>query len=117
MEEWGSGYRRTVLACSKGGYPIPEWQEIGSTLRVTFRPYNNLENDPIKSSLNERQIWFIKELSISKNTRMRDIIKEFDVGEATAKRDISTLREKRLIDYVGSLKTGRYILIHPQKNK
>jgi predicted HTH transcriptional regulator len=30
MEEWGSGYQRIVSACKKGGYPEPEWQELGS---------------------------------------------------------------------------------------
>jgi predicted HTH transcriptional regulator len=30
MEEWGTGYRRVTEACRVGGYPAPEWQELGS---------------------------------------------------------------------------------------
>ena len=39
MEEWGSGYKRIVDFCKKNGYPVPEWQEIGPTLRVTLYPH------------------------------------------------------------------------------
>ena len=39
MEEWGSGYKRVTKACLEGGYPEPEWKELGSSFRVTFYPH------------------------------------------------------------------------------
>lgn len=30
MEEWGSGYKRVTDSCTRGGYPVPEWQEVTS---------------------------------------------------------------------------------------
>ncbi|NCT57496.1 MAG: hypothetical protein GW760_07320 [Legionella sp.] len=39
IEEWGSGYKRIQNACEQGGYPLPEWEEFGSALRVTFYPH------------------------------------------------------------------------------
>lgn len=39
MEEWGSGYRRIQEDCLAGGYPVPEWQEMASVVRVEFRPH------------------------------------------------------------------------------
>lgn len=39
IEEWGSGYKRIQNACERGGYPLPEWEEFGSALRVTFYPH------------------------------------------------------------------------------
>ena len=39
MEEWGSGYRRIVNSCRSGGYPEPEWVELGSVMRVVFYPH------------------------------------------------------------------------------
>ena len=39
VESRGSGYRRVVEACLSGGYPEPEWLEMGSAFRVVFRPY------------------------------------------------------------------------------
>ncbi len=39
MEEWGSGYKRIYDFCIENGYPVPEWQEVGPTLRVTIYPH------------------------------------------------------------------------------
>lgn len=39
MEEWGSGYKRVIEACYEGGYPEPEWQELGTSVRVIFYPH------------------------------------------------------------------------------
>lgn len=43
MEEWGSGYHRIVGYCQEFGYPIPEWQEFGSAVRVIFRPHESFQ--------------------------------------------------------------------------
>ena len=39
MEEWGTGYKRITETCRVGGYEIPIWNEIGTTMRVTFKPH------------------------------------------------------------------------------
>jgi ATP-dependent DNA helicase RecG len=39
VEEWGSGYKRIKEACKQGGYPEPQWEELGTVLRVTFFPH------------------------------------------------------------------------------
>ncbi|HSX10610.1 MAG TPA: ATP-binding protein [Chlamydiales bacterium] len=39
VEKWGSGYKRIMDACRKGGYPEPKWEELGTTIRVTFYPH------------------------------------------------------------------------------
>ncbi len=39
VEEWGSGYKRIKEACHRGGYPEPQWEELGNVLRVTFYPH------------------------------------------------------------------------------
>ncbi|MBS0350555.1 MAG: putative DNA binding domain-containing protein [Proteobacteria bacterium] len=39
VEEWGSGYKRIREACKQGGYPEPQWEELGTVLRVTFFPH------------------------------------------------------------------------------
>jgi predicted HTH transcriptional regulator len=39
METWGSGYKRIAADCGSGGYATPEWIELGSALRVVFRPH------------------------------------------------------------------------------
>jgi len=39
MEEWGSGYKRVIHACQSGGYPEPDWEELGTAFRVIFHPH------------------------------------------------------------------------------
>lgn len=41
MEEWGSGYKRILESCEQGGYPLPKWEELGTTIRVTFYPFSH----------------------------------------------------------------------------
>ena len=43
MEEWGSGYKRILEACRAGGYPEPEWQELGTVVKIVFRPHPEVE--------------------------------------------------------------------------
>ena len=45
IEEWGSGYKRIKEACSKGGYPEPVWEELGTVLRVTFFPHLEMQEN------------------------------------------------------------------------
>lgn len=39
MEEWGTGYRRISEDCAQGGYPVPNWEELGAVVRIVFRPH------------------------------------------------------------------------------
>lgn len=125
VEEWGTGYRRVLRACEEGGYPPPEWQELGWALRVTFRPHpeatdtdkrtddvpvNVPINVPINEPLSERQSWFIEQLSLGRPLRARDLAWHFSVTEKTARRDIADLKGRGLIEFVGARKTGHYRL-------
>ena len=61
VEEWGSGYRRIANYCKENGYPIPEWQEFGSAVRVIFYPHESFEKvqelslEPAQVRLSGRQ--------------------------------------------------------------
>ena len=50
MEEWGSGYRRIQDDCHAGAYPVPEWQELASVVRVEFRPHTERVRDGAHST-------------------------------------------------------------------
>jgi predicted HTH transcriptional regulator len=39
METWGTGYKRMREDCEAGGYPLPDWVELGSVTRTVFRPH------------------------------------------------------------------------------
>lgn len=119
MEEWGSGYHRIVTACTEGEYPLPEWEEIGPVLRVTFVPHpqtttlplhQEKEDDPVNVPVNERQQWFLEQLRQGIQCGPADIAAKWDAAQKTAKRDIADLRKKAFIIFVGPPKTGSYKL-------
>ncbi len=112
MEQWGSGYQRIITACRQGGYPEPEWQELASCVRVIFRPHPDVPvNVPVEgAALNDRQQWFLEQLSLGRSVKATDIEAQWGVSVKTAKRDIAALRKRELIVFVGAPKTGRYQL-------
>lgn len=87
MEEWGSGYHRITTACNEYDYPIPEWFEIGPSLRVVFAPHhltiavkeqsvkdNVPVNVPTNDPVNERQRWFLAQLEQGVQCKPADIV-------------------------------------------
>lgn len=114
MEEWGSGYKRVTDSCTRGGYPVPEWQEVGPSLRVTIFPHPEVREQlldvPVNVPVNERQEWFLEQLRSGKSCKASDLAAQWQVTEKTAKRDIADLKKKHLIIFAGAPKTGEYLL-------
>jgi len=108
-----------VNACGAGGYPEPEWAELGYALRVIFYPHPEVGemekldvpvNVPGNVPVNDRQKWFLQQ--IGKNIRVlsSNIATHWDVSQKTAKRDIADLKRKELIEFLGAPKNGYYRL-------
>jgi len=113
MEEWGSGYKRVTEACCTGGYPEPEWQELGAAFRVVFYPHPEIGepstvNVPVNVPVNERQQWFLEQLSTGNNIRAAGMAAYWNVTEKTAKRNIADLKKRGVIEFVGAPKKGFY---------
>ncbi len=53
MEKWGSGYKRITDACDEGGYHYPEWVELGSAVRVVFRPHPGVVDSEIREAVRD----------------------------------------------------------------
>lgn len=55
IEQWGSGIQRMISACRRAGLPEPEFEEIGSGFRVTFRRQRTLppQRDELDTSIIE----------------------------------------------------------------
>lgn len=58
--------------------------------------------------LSIRQVWFYGELKKGGSPSLIDLIRFWDVGEATAKRDLSDLARLGLIRFVGAKRSGCY---------
>ena len=122
MEEWGSGYRRIVNSCRTGGYPEPEWIELGSVMRVVFYPHpevceeqidNVSVNVSVNVPVNQRQQWFIDQIQRHVKVSAKEIAEHWKVSEKTAKRDITDLKQKSVIAFSGAAKNGSYYLLTP----
>lgn len=120
MEEWGSGYKRVIQACQSGGYPEPDWQELGTAFRVIFYPHPAVLEDsrgdvpinvPINVPANDRQQWFLEQLAAGNQSRASDLAAYWSISEKTAKRDIADLKKKGVIEFVGAPKKGLYRII------
>ena len=82
-----------LFKCGKIGRPK------GAPLRV---------NVPINVPVNERQQWFLEQLSASKQTKATDISEHWKVTEKSAKRDITDLKARGVIEFVGAPRNGFY---------
>ena len=119
MEEWGSGYKRIVNACGAGGYPEPEWAELGYVLRVIFYPHPEVGemekldvplDVPVNVPVNDRQKWFLKQTGKGIRISSSDLAAQWNISQKTAKRDIADLKRKGLIKFLGAPKNGYYRL-------
>lgn len=121
IEEWGSGYRRIKNYCNEHGYPIPEWEEFGTAMRVIFRPHPGttskaqagkaLEEMPLGLSVRQQEI--VEILSKEEALKMREILNRLasPPAERTLKDDLKFLRDNQVIDYKGkSTKTVWFLL-------
>jgi ATP-dependent DNA helicase RecG len=119
MEEWGSGYKRVLNACSKGGYPEPEWTELGVAVRVIFYPHHEAiesettdvpVNVPVNVRVNDRQKWFLNQTGKGIRVSSSELAAHWDISQKTAQRDIADLKQKGLIEFSGAPKNGSYRL-------
>lgn len=105
MEEWGSGYQRILHACQSGGYLPPQWEELSSTIRVTFYPHSQI-------TLPERTP---KASIVESSKREEAILAVFQQNEALPFRKIferlaSTLSERMVHYELAQLKKKGYLI-------
>jgi hypothetical protein len=63
---------------------------------------------PLNDPVNERQKRYLEQLFGSLKAKAADLAQHWSVSPVTAKRDSADLKERGLIEFVGSPKTGWY---------
>jgi len=103
MEEWGSGYKRITEICRQGGYPEPRWEELGTSIRVTFYPHPQtvlheesfvLREEPELLSERERAILALFHANASLPFRVLFQNLSPKVSERTLRYDLAQLKKK-----------------------
>jgi len=110
MEEWGTGYRRIQEACERDGYQIPIWEEVGTSIRVTFKPHQatqdrqelRLQQPEKKQTRRQQKILKI----LCDNTplgakKIYQCLKEH-ISERSLRNDLLELKERGLVEMVGN---------------
>ena len=122
MENWGSGYERIETDARQLGYALPMWDDKGTVLRARLLPHLDLQMPTgdeftvtsdvrVNVTVNARQQWFMGQLAGGYLVKAEDIARKFEVTNRTARRDISQLQDADLVGFMGSFKTGRYVLL------
>jgi predicted HTH transcriptional regulator len=96
-------------------YPEPEWAELGTAVRVIFYPHpeaveSEASDVPVNVPVNNRQKWFLNQIGKGVRVSTSELAAQWNISQKTAKRDITDLKHKGLIEFLGAPKNGCYRL-------
>ncbi|MCA9081291.1 MAG: response regulator [Planctomycetaceae bacterium] len=111
--------RNSIIASGGPGYRLQEWITFESGTRPATRSPVLVSEQaapdatstvPSGDVLNERQRWALSQIEQGVKLQIRHVIEHFGCSSATAKRDLTGLKEMSLIRFVGSARAGHYRL-------
>ena len=112
MDKRGTGFLRIREDMDKWNLPCPEFEEKQGWFVIRFRnPYVEKIPEIDDTVLNDRQKKCVEYLKIKLEITTKGYMELTGASLRTAKRDLLDLKNKRIIKYVGSLKTGYYALM------
>ncbi len=117
----GLGYRISDAVTVVVGARRPVAVEVASTANVPDDPDPNGHvpdrvpvDDPDVpddvSDLNARQKWVLTQIRRGTEIRVSMVVTHFGCSQKTAKRDLSDLKDRKMVRFVGSPRTGHYVL-------
>jgi ATP-dependent DNA helicase RecG len=119
MEEWGTGYRRITEVCQAGGYQTPTWEELGTTIRVIFKPHQAAQEKvehPISVKIKDLTLRQQKILDFLHNKepisakKIHKGLKE-KISERSFRNDLLELKAHGLLKMMGSGPSTLWVLV------
>ncbi len=109
MEEWGGGYRRIIENCRQEGYPEPKWEELGTSIRVTFYSHEATVASSEKEVESEREAMILSFFKEKQTLPFREIFRRMTppVSERLLRYELAQMKKKGLLKQVGK---GRSIV-------
>lgn len=120
VETWGRGIEKICEACKKHGVPMPEYTLHLEDVMVKFTPlgqqnvlkdHNVLINDPLNVlldvSLEETVLSAMRENS---HITQAQLAQKLNRSDRQIRRVIKELREKGIIERIGSRKSGQWVV-------
>ena len=127
IESWGRGWQKVCDGFLAAGLPKPTIESTQGGVLVTFQRNNvnlakssfaDIENvaGNVAEELTERQQVIMKliknDVAVNVAVNTKYLSKKLNVNRKTIQRDITYLQEKKLIQWVGSDKTGHWEIIN-----
>ena len=119
VQEFGEGIDRMFKEMAAAGLPAPEYRDNAFMLNATIRngainETNGVINDVINGAINISATEQAVLVALKKKPRITkvELQKEISLGKSTIDRAIKSLKEKCLIERVGSNKTGYWKIIN-----
>ena len=119
IENYASGVRR-IFKDYIGFDKQPEYSISDNGIIVTLynMNYNEAPNDGINDGINvgqklnttERRNIILKLIEENENISAKQIVETINVSRPTIERDLKELKEENKIEYVGSRKSGKWII-------
>lgn len=108
VEAWGRGISKIKEQCAAAGLPSPIFENTGSDFWVTFRKNLLNEEDLRAKGLNERQIDALVFFKTKGIIHSSEYATKYGITDRTARRDLSDLVKRKLLENKGDTKSSRY---------
>ena len=129
IENYASGVRR-IFKDYIGFDKQPEYSISDNGIIVTLynMNYNEAQNDGINEEINEeinvgqklnteeRKKIILKLIEENEKISIQQLVENIEVSKSTVERDLKELKEENRIEYVGSRKSGKWIINYNQEN-
>ena len=129
IENYASGVRR-IFKDYIGFDKQPEYSISDNGIIVTLynMNYNEAQNEVINEDINdvinvgqklnteERKNIILKLIEENEKISIQQLVENIEVSKSTVERDLKELKEENRIEYVGSRKSGKWIINYNQEN-
>ncbi len=110
IEKYGSGIKRVINLFKKENLPIPEFENISGGFMVTVFAKSN--KDTLNDTLNNRHKILLKMIKDNKYVKQEEMAEKCTISIETIKRDIKKMQKNKLIQRIGSKKSGYWKIIN-----
>ena len=129
IENYASGVRR-IFKDYIGFDKQPEYSisDNGRIVTLYNMNYNEAQNDGINEEINEeinvgqklnteeRKKIILKLIEENEKISIQQLVENIEVSKSTVERDLKELKEENKIEYIGSRKSGKWIINYKREN-
>ena len=126
IDAWGRGYKKIREGFEGAGLPMPKIESAFGGVMVTFQRNNvntasrrqeddsNADVNAVAEELTERQkdiLEILRDVAVNVAVNTKYLSERMHVNRKTIQRDLVGLQEHRLVQWVGSDKTGHWEIV------